>query len=159
MFSAGSSQASEDANTTLVKRFVNFWASGTRLRETTDKPWSEVDANPSSSGGIRLRPAQWATYHWAPPAHRDSVIRIDRMIEREGTAGCTITCPQPYGKFRHPNDCSKYYECGGQGEVFIKTCPYPLLFNEKEDKCDWPELVGCPNPPFSKLLPNLKNVF
>ncbi|KAG1684810.1 Protein obstructor-E [Nymphon striatum] len=110
------------------------------LKNNKNEEWSQLDH--TEQGPQSTHP----TYRWAPPAPRDKVIHIERMNHQEGTGGCNIKCPSSTGMFRHPNDCSKYYTCAN-GQAYVGSCQYPLLFNEKERKCDWPERVGCPNPP------------
>ncbi|KAG1684814.1 Protein obstructor-E [Nymphon striatum] len=115
------------------------------LKNNKNEEWSQLDH--TEQGPQSTHP----TYRWAPPAPRDKVIHIERMNHQEGTGGCNIKCPSSTGMFRHPNDCSKYYTCAN-GQAYVGSCQYPLLFNEKERKCDWPERVGCPNPPSSKFI-------
>ncbi|KAG1684811.1 Protein obstructor-E [Nymphon striatum] len=115
------------------------------LKNNKNEEWSQLDH--TEQGPQSTHP----TYRWAPPAPRDKVIHIERMNHQEGTGGCNIKCPSSTGMFRHPNDCSKYYTCAN-GQAYVGSCQYPLLFNEKERKCDWPERVGCPNPPSSKHI-------
>ncbi|CAL1275755.1 unnamed protein product, partial [Larinioides sclopetarius] len=53
-----------------------------------------------------------------------------------------FTCPSVYGKFPHPDDCSKYYFC----TFFLKslqTCPNSELFDSDKKECRRGEDVHC----------------
>ncbi|XP_076309651.1 uncharacterized protein LOC143224971 [Tachypleus tridentatus] len=44
------------------------------------------------------------------------------------------------GFFRDPNDCTRFYRCVEQGQIFIKyefNCPDHLVFDERHGVCNW----------------------
>ncbi|KAL5013289.1 hypothetical protein ScPMuIL_007559 [Solemya velum] len=49
--------------------------------------------------------------------------------------------------FAHPEDCAKYYACGDDDEyndeVTLNECPYPLLFNDELNRCEFHITVKC----------------
>uniref|UniRef100_A0A2S2Q2H3 Putative chitinase 3 n=1 Tax=Sipha flava TaxID=143950 RepID=A0A2S2Q2H3_9HEMI len=69
----------------------------------------------------------------------------------------SVTCEEEDGHISyHPDkaDCTMYYMCEGERKHHM-PCPSNLVFNPKENVCDWPENVeGCmqhtPAPPTSK---------
>lgn len=67
---------------------------------------------------------------------------------------------QPDGKFFPVmGDCSRYYSCVG-GSPYEYQCPTPLLFNRKQNLCDYPENVKecdlqCPSTEGVTMEPSL----
>ncbi|XP_013794837.1 dentin sialophosphoprotein-like [Limulus polyphemus] len=52
-----------------------------------------------------------------------------------GASECTKA-----GFFRDPNDCTRFYRCVEQGQIFIKykfNCPDDLVFDERHGVCNW----------------------
>lgn len=51
--------------------------------------------------------------------------------------------------FAHEEYCDYYYECDGQGEVIVQSCPNGLAFSGQKrgliQNCDYPHRVGCPD--------------
>ncbi|KFM73030.1 hypothetical protein X975_07271, partial [Stegodyphus mimosarum] len=66
------------------------------------------------------------------------------------------------GFFRHPKDCTKFYQCAeyrpskwqpsNQNAVFIYKCPQGLVFDEIQESCIWPSYSD-PCPGSDELLP------
>ncbi|XP_035223795.1 uncharacterized protein LOC118196447 [Stegodyphus dumicola] len=66
------------------------------------------------------------------------------------------------GFFRHPKDCTKFYQCAeyrppnwqpsNQNAVFIYKCPQGLVFDETQESCIWPSYSD-PCPGSDELLP------
>lgn len=55
-------------------------------------------------------------------------------------SGESSECTQP-GFFRCPEDCTKFYRCVEEDGSLVRYdfhCPDGLIFDEKNDKCDWP---------------------
>ncbi|KAK7070244.1 hypothetical protein SK128_000872 [Halocaridina rubra] len=54
-------------------------------------------------------------------------------------------CPYPQGQFpayfAHPEDCSKFCECGVEGIAWEVQCGSGLLWNDAVKACDWPNNV------------------
>lgn len=69
----------------------------------------------------------------------------------------SVTCEEEDGHISYhadKADCTMYYMCEGERKHHM-PCPSNLVFNPKENVCDWPENVeGCmqhtPAPPASK---------
>ncbi|CAH1773214.1 unnamed protein product [Owenia fusiformis] len=53
-----------------------------------------------------------------------------------------FTCPDEYGTFPDPADCSRYFHCSTQ-VAYHKNCPAGLHFSPKLLTCDWPNEAGC----------------
>ncbi|KAK7070245.1 hypothetical protein SK128_000873 [Halocaridina rubra] len=60
-------------------------------------------------------------------------------------------CPYPQGQipvyFAHPNDCSKFCECGMEGIAWEVQCMPGLLWNDGVQTCDWASNVNCGDRP------------
>ncbi|XP_022258941.1 chondroitin proteoglycan-2-like [Limulus polyphemus] len=62
-------------------------------------------------------------------------------------------CPEPYGLFRDPYNCERFYHCS-HGIPYRKWCPANLHFNEHLKVCDWPGNACCEkNKPCPKPTP------
>lgn len=53
-----------------------------------------------------------------------------------------FTCPEEFGYFPHPNDCSLYYVCVFGGAL-QESCTGGLMYSHELQTCDWPRNVGC----------------
>ena len=51
-------------------------------------------------------------------------------------------CPEEFGYFPHPNDCSQYYVCVFGGAL-LESCTGGLMYSHELQTCDWPRNVGC----------------
>ncbi|XP_069142060.1 uncharacterized protein [Argopecten irradians] len=85
---------------------------------------------------------------WAPDS---------RMCVKKGSPEdkCTtpVTARQPCvsgvkARESQQDNCAKYYECGvsrtaGSSTPTLMECPYPLLFDEQKERCEFPEVVKC----------------
>lgn len=61
-----------------------------------------------------------------------------------GGAVGEAACESRPGKFvPHETDCSKYYQCTGDGTGAIGECPGGLMFNKNTGMCDWATNVQC----------------
>ncbi|KAH9514181.1 hypothetical protein Btru_030483 [Bulinus truncatus] len=58
----------------------------------------------------------------------------------QGSGG--VTCSYGVKFIRHPNDCTKFYQCA-HSKPFLMSCPAGLYFNTDIDVCDWPSNVDC----------------
>ena len=66
----------------------------------------------------------------------------------------TQTGPNPQSYFSSPNTCTEYYMC--VGDVPIKfTCAKPLVWDERNNYCEWPNKVTCNkgSPPGQPAVP------
>lgn len=51
-------------------------------------------------------------------------------------------CPEEFGYFPHPNDCTQYYVCVFGGAL-LESCTGGLMYSHELQTCDWPRNVGC----------------
>lgn len=51
-------------------------------------------------------------------------------------------CPEEFGYFPHPTDCSLYYVCVFGGAL-LESCTGGLMYSHELQTCDWPRNVGC----------------
>lgn len=51
-------------------------------------------------------------------------------------------CPEEFGYYPHPNDCSQYYVCVFGGPL-LESCTGGLMYSHELQTCDWPRNVGC----------------
>lgn len=54
----------------------------------------------------------------------------------------TFECPEEFGYYPHPNDCSQYYVCVFGGAL-LESCTGGLMYSHELQTCDWPRNVGC----------------
>lgn len=60
-----------------------------------------------------------------------------------------FTCPEEFGYFAHPSDCSLYYVCVFGGAL-LESCTGGLMYSHELQTCDWPRNVGCEAPEVSQ---------
>lgn len=53
-----------------------------------------------------------------------------------------FNCPEEFGYFPHPTDCSLYYVCVFGGAL-LESCTGGLMYSHELQTCDWPRNVGC----------------
>lgn len=53
-----------------------------------------------------------------------------------------FNCPEEFGYFSHPTDCSLYYVCVFGGAL-LESCTGGLMYSQDLQTCDWPRNVGC----------------
>ncbi|XP_075969225.1 chitin deacetylase-like 5 isoform X6 [Anticarsia gemmatalis] len=51
-------------------------------------------------------------------------------------------CPEEFGYYPHPTDCSLYYVCVFGGAL-LESCTGGLMYSHELQTCDWPRNVGC----------------
>ncbi|KAL1465154.1 hypothetical protein WDU94_004744 [Cyamophila willieti] len=51
-------------------------------------------------------------------------------------------CPEEFGYYPHPSDCTQYYVCVFGGAV-LESCTGGLMYSHELQTCDWPRNVGC----------------
>lgn len=54
-------------------------------------------------------------------------------------------CPEEFGYYSHPTDCSQYYVCVFGGAL-LESCTGGLMYSHELQTCDWPRNVGCDLP-------------
>ncbi|XP_011501144.1 PREDICTED: peritrophin-1-like [Ceratosolen solmsi marchali] len=58
-------------------------------------------------------------------------------------AGLDFECPEEFGYYPHPRDCTQYYVCVFGGAL-LESCTGGLMYSHELQTCDWPRNVGCP---------------
>uniref|UniRef100_A0A2S2PIB7 Putative chitinase 3 n=1 Tax=Schizaphis graminum TaxID=13262 RepID=A0A2S2PIB7_SCHGA len=61
---------------------------------------------------------------------------------QEQKNGEEFKCPEEFGYYPHPNDCSQYYVCVFGGAL-LESCTGGLMYSHELQTCDWPRNVGC----------------
>jgi len=51
-------------------------------------------------------------------------------------------CPEEFGYYQHPEDCSLYYVCVFGGPL-LESCTGGLVYSHDLQTCDWPRNVAC----------------
>ncbi|KAG5881907.1 hypothetical protein JTB14_007106 [Gonioctena quinquepunctata] len=51
-------------------------------------------------------------------------------------------CPEEFGYYPHPDDCTQYYVCVFGGAL-LESCTGGLMYSHELQTCDWPRNVGC----------------
>lgn len=51
-------------------------------------------------------------------------------------------CPEEFGYYPHPTDCTQYYVCVFGGAL-LESCTGGLMYSNELQTCDWPRNVGC----------------
>ncbi|XP_052739383.1 serine-rich adhesin for platelets isoform X4 [Bicyclus anynana] len=51
-------------------------------------------------------------------------------------------CPEEFGYYPHPSDCTLYYVCVFGGAL-LESCTGGLMYSHELQTCDWPRNVGC----------------
>ncbi|XP_032682660.1 uncharacterized protein LOC116849536 isoform X2 [Odontomachus brunneus] len=58
-------------------------------------------------------------------------------------AALEFECPEEFGYYPHPRDCTQYYVCVFGGAL-LESCTGGLMYSHDLQTCDWPRNVGCP---------------
>ncbi|XP_046425141.1 uncharacterized protein LOC124182233 isoform X2 [Neodiprion fabricii] len=73
-------------------------------------------------------------------SQRTSQRRNSRQSRTEG--GLDFECPEEFGYYPHPHDCTQYYVCVFGGAL-LESCTGGLMYSNELQTCDWPRNVGC----------------
>ncbi|CAH1153305.1 unnamed protein product [Phaedon cochleariae] len=65
-------------------------------------------------------------------------IRVTTEIK----TGVNFNCPEEFGYYPHPDDCTQYYVCVFGGAL-LESCTGGLMYSHELQTCDWPRNVGC----------------
>ncbi|XP_063978438.1 uncharacterized protein LOC135163145 isoform X4 [Diachasmimorpha longicaudata] len=57
-------------------------------------------------------------------------------------AALEFECPEEFGYYAHPRDCTQYYVCVFGGAL-LESCTGGLMYSHELQTCDWPRNVGC----------------
>lgn len=63
-------------------------------------------------------------------------------LNSKTTNGIDFECPEEFGYYPHPHDCSQYYVCVFGGAL-LESCTGGLMYSHELQTCDWPRNVGC----------------
>ncbi|XP_076228921.1 chitin deacetylase-like 5 isoform X2 [Nomia melanderi] len=77
-----------------------------------------------------------------------SRVGCQRTIPRSARASrneaaLEFECPEEFGYYPHPRDCTQYYVCVFGGAL-LESCTGGLMYSHELQTCDWPRNVGCP---------------
>jgi len=59
-----------------------------------------------------------------------------------GNIKTDFRCPEEFGYYQHPEDCSLYYVCVFGGPL-LESCTGGLVYSHDLQTCDWPRNVAC----------------
>ncbi|XP_050313536.1 uncharacterized protein LOC126748381 isoform X7 [Anthonomus grandis grandis] len=62
--------------------------------------------------------------------------------ETKGRERANFDCPEEFGYYPHPSDCTQYYVCVFGGAL-LESCTGGLMYSHELQTCDWPRNVGC----------------
>ncbi|ODM87246.1 putative chitinase 3, partial [Orchesella cincta] len=61
---------------------------------------------------------------------------------------------KPDANYVHPYDCTKFMTCVAQFYAYERDCVVGLHYDPANDRCEWPEIVGCiTDPPTTTAAP------
>ncbi|XP_068151766.1 LOW QUALITY PROTEIN: mucin-2 [Drosophila tropicalis] len=63
-------------------------------------------------------------------------------VKPTSSSGISFDCPEEFGYYPHPTDCTQYYVCVFGGAL-LESCTGGLMYSHELQTCDWPRNVGC----------------
>ncbi|CAL8113684.1 unnamed protein product [Orchesella dallaii] len=72
------------------------------------------------------------------------LLPFTNQQKSQGTPTSEFTCPEDFGYFPHPTDCTQYYVCVFGGAL-LESCTGGLMYSHELQTCDWPRNVYCFN--------------
>ncbi|XP_036327997.1 uncharacterized protein LOC118740529 isoform X4 [Rhagoletis pomonella] len=63
-------------------------------------------------------------------------------VKASASNGVNFDCPEEFGYYPHPSDCTQYYVCVFGGAL-LESCTGGLMYSHELQTCDWPRNVGC----------------
>ncbi|XP_052838087.1 uncharacterized protein LOC128253599 isoform X10 [Drosophila gunungcola] len=63
-------------------------------------------------------------------------------VKPSSSNGLSFDCPEEFGYYPHPSDCTQYYVCVFGGAL-LESCTGGLMYSHELQTCDWPRNVGC----------------
>lgn len=63
-------------------------------------------------------------------------------VKTANSNGLNFDCPEEFGYYPHPTDCTQYYVCVFGGAL-LESCTGGLMYSHELQTCDWPRNVGC----------------
>lgn len=74
-----------------------------------------------------------------------SIFSIQSRSSATPQPAADFDCPEEFGYYPHPTDCSQYYVCVF-GSALLESCTGGLMYSNELQTCDWPRNVGCDLP-------------
>nr|XP_053639062.1 uncharacterized protein LOC128693332 isoform X15 [Cherax quadricarinatus] len=68
--------------------------------------------------------------------------RRRQRISASKSSQASFNCPQDFGYYPHPTDCTQYYVCVFGGAL-QESCTGGLVYSHELETCDWPRNVDC----------------
>lgn len=78
----------------------------------------------------------------ARPVRQGASSRALGINPKPSASGVDFQCPEEFGYYSHPTDCSQYYVCVF-GSALLESCTGGLMYSHELQTCDWPRNVGC----------------
>lgn len=78
----------------------------------------------------------------ARPVRQGASSRALGISPKPSPSGIDFQCPEEFGYYPHPTDCSQYYVCVFGGAL-LESCTGGLMYSHELQTCDWPRNVGC----------------
>ncbi|XP_036329705.1 uncharacterized protein LOC118741840 [Rhagoletis pomonella] len=63
-------------------------------------------------------------------------------VKASASNGVNFVCPEEFGYYPHPSDCTQYYVCVFGGAL-LESCTGGLMYSHELQTCDWPCNVVC----------------
>lgn len=67
---------------------------------------------------------------------------LPTVAETKDRERANFDCPEEFGYYPHPTDCTQYYVCVFGGAL-LESCTGGLMYSQELQTCDWPRNVGC----------------
>ncbi|XP_025831497.1 uncharacterized protein LOC108739790 [Agrilus planipennis] len=117
----------------IASRDTNSW-------KPIPKPNPPYDYNPYNLRPPPLPNSAVASNQNAASNQRK--ISSSRHTISEEKRVANFDCPEEFGYYPHPNDCTQYYVCVFGGAL-LESCTGGLMYSHELQTCDWPRNVGC----------------
>ncbi|XP_030748310.1 uncharacterized protein LOC115876616 isoform X2 [Sitophilus oryzae] len=83
-----------------------------------------------------------STFFFVAEAQRKLTRPLPTLAETKGRERANFDCPEEFGYYPHPTDCTQYYVCVFGGAL-LESCTGGLMYSHELQTCDWPRNVGC----------------
>jgi len=71
-----------------------------------------------------------------------TILAVFCLLTGPGVGANDFRCPEEFGYYQHPTDCSLYYVCVFGGPL-LESCTGGLVYSHDLQTCDWPRNVAC----------------
>lgn len=69
-------------------------------------------------------------------------VSRNTQVSEEIKPEINFQCPEEFGYYPHPSDCTLYHVCFF-GRPVLESCTGGLMYSPELQTCDWPRNVGC----------------